>query len=295
MEFTHDEPLIEESPISKKKNIAMDSQLMTTMMGCHRLFDFRFNHDLVSIHGKPKSFEMGSIVHTYLEFYHKAIIQGRFKSVAHEEGMKKAEEYAYSEEVKNTEPEDRQWALKTCELYHEFYKNEHWIPLFVEHVKSKILYEDENIRVLYKAKFDLITDTNQGIYPVDHKTMSQRRDTLSLNNQFMGQCLVEGTRGMFVNKIGFQKTLKPQEKFERKLIPYSAARLNEHQLVTIPTIAYEILKAHESGHWGPNYTHCETKYGFCQFRAVCESEPNMRDEELRNSFIKGSPWDVSND
>lgn len=295
MEFTPDEPLVEESPISKKKNIAMDSQLMTTMMGCHRLFDFRFNHNLVSIHGKPKSFEMGSIVHTYLEVFFKAVIAGRFKSVAHEEGMKAAEEYAYSEEVKTTEHEDRQWAIKTCEIYHDFYKNDHWVPLHAEHVKKKILYEDDNIRVLYKAKFDLITDTNQGIYAVDHKTMSQRRDTVSLNNQFMGQCLVMGSRGMFVNKIGFQKSLKPQEKFERKLLNYSQARLTEQQMVVIPTVAYEILKAHEAGYWGPNYTHCETKYGFCQFRKVCESDPNLREDELKQDFIVGEPWDVNND
>jgi hypothetical protein len=56
------------------------------------------------------------------------------------------------------------------------YRNDYWVPLEVEVVKARILYEDEEIRILWKAKLDVIFDTNQGIYPCDHKTSKQRRD-----------------------------------------------------------------------------------------------------------------------
>jgi hypothetical protein len=277
-----------------KKNVIIDSQIFSTFQGCARLCDFRFNHHLVSIYGKSKSLEMGSIVHVFMEYYYKAIIAGHFKSVAFEQGMEAASQYAKSPEVKNTALDDRQWALKTCEQYIAHYKNDHWVPLEIEKVKGRIIYEDDEIRVLWKSKFDMITDTNQGIYPVDHKTMSQRRDTLSLNNQFKGQCVVQGTRGIFINKIGFQTSLKPEEKFTRAMISYSRDQLIEWQSVTVPFYAKLMIAYAENGYWPPNYNHCENKYGFCQFKDVCKADRNMREEELRKSFIVGDKWDVTN-
>ncbi|MET0786270.1 MAG: hypothetical protein ABWY25_06150, partial [Paenisporosarcina sp.] len=145
------------------------------------------------------------------------------------------------------------------------------------------------------AKLDLVCDTNQGIYPVDHKTMQKRRDTMSLNNQFIGQCLVKGTRGMHINKIGFQSSLKPEEKFTRNMVSYSAARLIEWQSETLPFHAKQLLMYEEIGHFPPNYTHCEGKYGKCPFHTVCESNPDMREEEIKLHFKVGPVWDPTND
>jgi hypothetical protein len=237
---------------------------------------------------------MGSIVHTFLENYYDSIIKGEFRSVAVEKGIKAATLYSHSEEVRNTNPDEKTWALTTCEAYAEHYKGEHWVPLEVETVKQTLLYEDDEIRIIWKSKIDLLTDTNQGIYSVDHKTMSQRRDTLTLNNQFIGQCHTTQQPRMLVNKVGFQKSLKPEEKFERVLISYSADRLEEWRTEIVPYYARLMLAYDEIGYWPPNFTHCENKYGFCQFKGVCSSERNMREEELRSEFKVGESWDVSN-
>jgi hypothetical protein len=175
--------------------------------------------------------------------------------------------------------------------YVEYYKNDFWVPLEIEVVKSKVLYEDDEIRVMWKAKFDMISDTNQGIYPIDHKTMKQRRDTQSLNNQFIGQCLLMDTRLMFVNKIGFQKTLKAEEKFTRAAVNYTHDRLLEWQSVILPYYAKLYLMYAESEYWPPNFTHCENKYGFCAFKGVCEVDRSMREETLGIDFIVGKAWD----
>jgi len=93
-----------------------------------------------------------------------------------------------------------EYALDTCMQYLVFYKNDAFIPIAAELTKSEVIFESDSLRVLWKAKFDLIADSGQ-IIPYDHKTMKQRRDSLSLNNQFMGQCILMKSRNMIINKI----------------------------------------------------------------------------------------------
>jgi hypothetical protein len=322
-----------EVPTVGRKNIVLDSQILSTLMGCPRLADFRFNHNFISIAGKTNSLECGSIVHIFNEYYYKAIINRAKKDEAYGYGIAAAEMYIKGcagcatfvkspdfpkppcghkpfefpgvvntpREPNMTDPKEKyktgwQWVLDTCDqYYHSVLRNDHWIPLEAEVVKKELLYEDDEIRVLWKAKLDLVADTNQGIYPVDHKTMKQNRDTINLNNQFTGQAILMKTRGVYINKIGFQKTLKPEEKFIRSIVNYSAERLLEWQGEILPYYAKLLLMYAETGYWPPNYDHCEGKYGNCNFLKVCESNPDMREGEVKKAFIIGPEWNPTND
>ncbi len=309
-------------------NIILDSQVMTTLMSCPRLEDLRFNHNLVSLTGKSNSLECGQIFHVYAEYYYKAIIHGLSKTQAHGYGMTAAQLYvtgcmdctgfvATPEQpkpkcghkpdefpgVKNT-PKDSEgykigwsFALQTCEEYHAYWlPKDHWVPLEVEVVKGKVLYQDDEIRVLWKAKLDLVCDSNQGIYTVDHKTMKQRREISNLNNQFSGQCLIQDTRSIWLNKVGFQKSLKPEERFTREPINYTAERLYEWQSQTLPYYAKLLMMYAETGHFPPNYTNCDGKFGPCVFKKhVCEANPSMREEEIKLHFKVGPKWNPTND
>ena len=341
MTFPPDEKSLNEIPIDTvveqilggKKNVIMDSQILSTLMACGRLTDFRFNHNFMSLGGKSNSLECGSIVHTFTEYYYKNIIAGLKRDQAFGYGIAAAEMYIKGCKictdyvptaqfpkppcghkvneftgVRNTprEPDKQnpqekykigwQWVLETCDQYHRHYRNDHWVPLEVEVVKGKVLYEDDEIRILWKAKLDWVADTNQGIFPIDHKTMKQNRDTNSMNNQFMGQCRIQDTQQVIINKIGFQTTLKPEEKFIRKPIGYSTARLLEWQGETLPYYAKLLVMYAETGHWPPNFTHCEGKYGNCAFyEPVCTHNPDQREQQIKMHFYVGPTWDVVND
>ena len=343
-------------PIGGKKNVILDATVLSTLMSCPRLTDFRFNHNLQAIGGKSNSLETGSIVHKFLEVYYGSIIKGVNRADAVGFGMAAASLYIQgckdctefepircpncggtgidnegvsefiagpcktcNETGKITKPKCNhkpndypgvintpkdsdshhvgwQWALDTCQMYVDHYRNDHWIPLETEVVKAKVLYEDDEVRVMWKAKLDWVVDTNQGIYPVDHKTMKQNRKTTTLNNQFIGQCLMMSTRNMFINKIGFQTSLKPAEKFIRETKSYSSARLFEWQSEILPYYAKLLIMYAESGYFPPNYSHCESKYGLCAFaNEVCSSDPDMREETIKLHFKVGPEWNPTND
>ena len=305
-----------------KKNLVMDATLLSSLMGCGRYVDIRFNHRLVSGRGKSNSLEIGSLIHKVLEVYYKHKIDGFPTSVAIGNALIAGEMYIsgcqfcasgddespscghepqeYPGMTNTPEMNDRfvvgwRFALQTCEQYFKFYEDDAWIPLSAEWVKAEPIYEDDEIRVGWKAKFDLTLDTNQiGIVSMDHKTFKQRRDKSSLSNQFMGHCVLLNSRAVIVNKIGLQTTLKIDERLTREVISFSADRLDEWRNETVPYYAYKYMQFQESGYWPPNYAHCENMFGSCQFKQVCEANRNMREEVLRNDYQIAPVWDPRN-
>lgn len=289
-----------------KKNIVMDATLLTSLMSCERLTEFRFVHNLVPISGKSNSLEIGSLLHKMLEAYYKNIRDGFPRAGAISYGIAAGDDYILSGDDGNglhNTPADNvkhkngsikyigyKWVKETFEMYCNHTASDSWIPLEVEKVMGEVIYEDDEIRLLWKAKLDLIVDTNQGIYPVDHKSMKQNKDTLSLNNQFMGQCVLMKTRNVIINKIGWQQSLKPGEKFLRQVMSYSASRLTEWLGIAAYYAKY-LVSLNESGYFPPRFSYCDKYFG-CSMKEVCESDTGMRDEVIKMKFIKGDQWEI---
>lgn len=297
----------------------MDSQLLTALQTCPRYASYRFNELLIPKEGRSNAIECGSLVHTFLEFYYKALIAGAAKNDAIDTGYAAFNEYLLpyhpdNKYVKDIEHEGVQnvphgedvkdgshvnigtaWLEQTIDEYLEFYASDNFTPLHVEFVKGAEIYVDDEIAITWKAKFDLIGDFNDGIMPTDHKTSKQRSTTSDMNNQFMGQCVLTNTRRMMVNKIGFQKSLPPHEKFERVIINYSADRLHEWATEIVPHYARMLVAYNEAENFPPQFTSCKNQYGWCQYKSICDSDRNVRDTNKMIWFKKGKVWDINND
>lgn len=275
-----------------KKNVIFDSQILSSIMACERLTNFTFQLHLRRKDGKPVAMEKGSLIHEILKVYYRSKIKGLGILEARQIAMRAGEQYVINE-IKNVSSEDVQQVLDTMGQYFTFYQNEYWTPIEVEKVRQEIVYEDDEVRVLWKSKLDLLVDTNQGIYPVDHKSFSRRADTLSLNNQFMGQCVVAKSNGIIIDKIGLYKldakqAKTPAEKFLRPLISYSDDRLAEWKQLVGYYAKYWVSLT-DINFYPPRFSYCD-KYRGCSFKDICSSNQNMREEELNRFYEIGEPW-----
>lgn len=304
--------------MTEKQHVILDATVLSTLMSCPRLVDYRYNKNLVLKTGKSNSLEAGSLVHIILEFYNKSLIAGKSRNDSIEIGyiagreflngeyrnnntyLRKDDDYASARFIETEESNkyDLGWKFifDTMDQYFDYWRNDSFSIIEVESVRTRTIYEDDELIVGWKSKLDRIIDMSNGMMPVDTKTMKQRRDTNSNNIQFMGQCFITDSRQMMIDKVGFQTSLKPHEKFERSIVNYTFDRLEEFKNEIVPHYARMLLAYSEADNFPPNFTHCENKFGSCDFykHDVCNSDRRMRDETLAIYFKEGRKWDPTN-
>jgi hypothetical protein len=175
--------------------------------------------------------------------------------------------------------------------YFSYYKNDQYNPIAVEQVGSKKIYEDENVRFIYDVKIDLVLEKGRLIIPADTKTGSRRTPPTTMSNQFMGYCYTLGVNHILINKVGFQKTLPPSQRFERHLLTYTPDRLTEWAQNTVDTM-FDIVNAMDSGEYPMNFTACDV-YNGCNYKAICEASPSVRPYKAEKLYQITERWDVS--
>jgi hypothetical protein len=247
------------------------------------------------------SLEKGTLCHLGAEVYYKGVMGGfnfeRRKANALDAMQAKTTELALGSE-------DIVMCMKTMDQYFDYYKNDILVPIAVEAPFSYVLAEikdhplyPEGVRVIFEGKFDCVfTNPHQDNLTLvtDHKTGSRNSEPSGLSNQFMGYVVVGqqfGAKRMaMINKIGFQKTLPPNKKFVRHILPYDKEVLNDWQDWTVARAIY-IDQCSISQSFPPDFTKCD-EYSGCMYKDVCLAAPVARAGILQRFFKIGEIHDV---
>jgi hypothetical protein len=276
-----------------KEIIVVDSQRLNTLQMCGYKYDQTFNSDLVPIE-KQDFFERGDLIHKMLEAYYKMhMYKDRWPADFTKTKILKIVERIGEHHARKLQLpiEEVENVFRTFKDYLDYYWGERFRTLAVERVGSKILYETDDLIILYETKMDWIVEmSNVPVMPVDHKSSYRRGETIAISNQFMGYCWLLGVSNLMVNKVGFQKTLKNEEKFSRPIMSYPPpvieAWVNNSVYWIMQGLQYKLTKFYPQ-----NFTSCD-KYSGCVFRRVCEAPPETRNHTIRQIFEVGAKWDV---
>lgn len=300
----------------EQKVISIDSQWLNNIQACMYKTKMIFIDNMQPV-SKAEPLERGSLMHDMLEVYYALKGPRNFSTKIWQElkqaGLK-VEEVMGAPVTWGTNNESlfiafatqvAYWRASQIDLdgdtvdetiyqfkaYCEFYKNDPWTPLAVEEVGSKVIYDDDDLKIVYNFKVDMVATNGSVVAPFDHKTGSRRSEPTSLSNQFIGYCFGLGLQNIVINKIGFQKTLKPQERFQRFPLVVSKARIIEWLTNTIWWVK-KWDECHSEGYYPMDLTSCD-KYSGCIFKRICESDPEAREGKLDRDFMRGATWDVA--
>lgn len=288
-----------------KKVVHCDSSVLNVIQQCARKTQYSFIYNLQP-HERDEALEKGDLMHKMLEPYYSMLLdqgpnpnsdtwqelqllagvkpEGDPVKIGVDAGLYFASKMAIPSEISNE-------VIDQFVAYCEYYKHDSWHPLAVEDVGSKILYEDDDLRIMYNFKVDLLAERGNLQAPFDHKTGSRRQEPSSLSNQFIGYCYALETDTIIVNKIGFQKTLKPAERFQRYILNVTKDRIEEWTDNSIYWIK-QYAQFQEKDFFPMNLTSCD-KYSGCIFKKVCESAPENRDWKLTRDYTTVEQWNVA--
>lgn len=268
----------------------MDSQTLNSVQNCAYKYQLGFMRRLQA-EEKAEALESGDLLHTIFKAFYTLRIKRPDLSYERtiELSIVIGNEHALT---LNQSDESNDEVIFNCIEYFKFTKGEFWIPKHVEQPFAKVLYEseEEDLRIVYQGIVDLIVDAKEGECGVDHK--SSRRNTnpygLALSNQFQGYCWALGLDDFVVNKVGFQKTLAPKDRFTRHHIAYSKDMLDSWVKNTIfwgQQLAFYL----ENDTFPQNFTSCD-KYSGCIFQNACMTDGYSREFVLQNDYKVGKEW-----
>lgn len=277
--------------------LAIDSQVLNMYQMCPRKAKYYFVEGARPM-VKEEAFDRGGLLHEMLKMHYNGI-KGDWEFMkdytnieppySYEDVMRLSIDYGNLKSIESDLPiEECQVVVNTYREYATYYKGEQWLPILVERPFSVILYEDQNLKVLYEGVTDLVTTTSI----VDHKSSKRRGEPHDLSYQFMGYCWALGINNLVVNKVGFQKTLKEKDKFERYTKSYPKSLIEEwrESAIDIALRLHYDLNHLDLMEKKTNLTSCD-KYAGCIFTAVCKTEPEARSWKLQSNFILGQKWE----
>ena len=277
------------------RNIVLDSQVLNGIQDCMYKYNLSYVRNLTSAE-KSVPLESGDLLHTIFKVYY--LLKIKRPDLHHNETTKVSLDFGRSYSGTLTQATDSSdEVLHHASEYFNFYEDDSLIPKHVEQSFSIVLHEDkdEDFRVVYQGVVDLVAEYIQnGVsyeVGIDHKSTRRNSDPsyLALSNQFRGYFKSLNLDEFLVNKVGFQKTLKPKDRFLRHWLSFDAGVLDEWVKNTV-WWAQHLSFCSDNDTYPQNFTSCDKFFG-CKFREVCSTRPGEeREFILKRDFITKEEW-----
>ena len=294
-----------------------DSTVENDIQACARKFEFAHVKNWRPLTGKAFALDRGSMLHDMLALY-RILLKLMWRNgdptcltVSEAQFLKEneteAKVYPWQEIVErsiflgrtymatqseNIELDEGEEVIKNFAEYCDFYQNDGWQPIEVEAAFSKILYESSDLVLVVEGRIDLVTDSRSGRTVVDSKSASRRSGPILLSNQFICYAWATDVPSVTVDKIGFQKTLKPKERFQRHVLSYPREIKEEWRDWAVYWGKMAVFYIRE-GIFPPNFTSCD-KYGGCIYLPICSTTPAAREWKASTLFKVGQQWSPQN-
>lgn len=278
-----------------KLNVVLDATMLDMFELCEARFDMRFNMNKVSTE-KATPLDKGSVVHIGLEEYYRNLKKGsRYQDSV--DSMVHAANIALAEDESDLTADEGKHIVNTLIENVEFWRttDQSFRINEVESSFAYVLFEDEFIRIIMIGKIDLLTCDN--LYPnlpYDHKSSERNSEVQRLTNQFCNYTTATDSNYLIVNKVGFQKTLKAEQKFKRIPLSYDSLILNQWKDNVINIVRNKYIPCAVENQWPMNFTSCLKFNRLCEYYEVCNASGlEAKMYKLTANFKQADVWDVS--
>ena len=287
-----------------KANIMLDMSNFDLFQLCKKRFHYRVNlRRSLPVIQKNRALDLGGLAHKGFEKYYKLLAEGVSFTNRIDAAVLHMRTTASNPDESNLDVEEVEFLIKVVIENLDYWRSEDEFLriLAVEAPFAFTLYEDENIRIIISGMIDLLVDKpalgGSPEYlnlPIDHKTYSRDSQVLRLSNQFMCYCVAAGSNYLIVNRVGLQKTVKPDEKYKRPPMSYDPEILQQWKDNVIAVILEEYAACISTGKWTMNTTSCLKFNRLCEYYEVCESSgEDAKEHKLMNNYFDMDPWDVT--
>lgn len=277
-----------------KVNIVFDMSKYDLFRLCEARYNYRHNLN-IGLPGKAPQLDRGSLVHVGMETYYQALKDKKPYDQATNMALSKIREAGVVSTDLDNEVINR--IIDVAEEYFDYWRiadqgftiNEVEQPFMFE------LYSNDDVRLFLAGKIDLVVSDNRyENEPYDHKTYDRTYDVGRMNNQFKCYALATKSNYLTVNKIGFQKTLKPHEKYVRTKLTFDPLILEEWRQNVITVLMNNYLSCVTEQKWPMNETSCEKYNRRCEFYEICDASGlPAKNYKINSNYIKAEPWDVT--
>lgn len=276
-----------------KVNIVFDASQYDTFLLCEQRYHNTYNLNLRPPQKKRQQ-DRGTVVHVGAEVYYEALKNEIPYADAVSQALSKIREVGVTNS--DLEPEEVTRIIDVMEENFEFWRidDQNYHIVEVEKPFIYLLYEDDEVKIHMAGKIDLIVSDNKYTnMPMDHKSYDRSFELNRMSNQFRNYCYALKSDVLTVNRIGFQKTLKPQDKFLRPLLSYDKFAFDQWRNNVVTKVMY-YLQCAATNTWPMNETSCDKFNRKCEFFPVCDaSGQEAKMYKLNRDFITVEPWDVS--